>query len=181
VRDDDLRALARPPFAPAVRTDIVPRPLVRDDDFDVPDLRAVARPPFLPAAFFCAVVPARPPFAPAWRTVGVRRLVVFRADVVFRAGLVFRAVVFFRVEAVLRPVDLRAVVFLRDELPPERDDEPPERDEDDRDDDEDDFEDDPDFVSPDCARCLLTVRAAISFARFVERPCFCSDSLTCSY
>jgi hypothetical protein len=37
------------------------------------------------------------------------------------------------------------------------------------------------FVSPDCARCLLTVRAAISFARFVERPCFFSLSLTCSY
>jgi hypothetical protein len=37
------------------------------------------------------------------------------------------------------------------------------------------------FVSPFCARCLLTVRAAISFARFVERPCFFSLSLTCSY
>src|SRR5881227_4422430 len=92
-REDVLRALARPPFAPAVRTDIVPRPLVRDDDLDVPDLRAVARPPFLPAAFFCAVVPARPPFAPASRTVGVRRLVVLRADVVLRV-LVLRAVVF---------------------------------------------------------------------------------------
>ena len=38
-----------------------------------------------------------------------------------------------------------------------------------------------DFVSPACARCLFTVLAAISFARFVERPCFFSDSLTCSY
>ena len=28
------------------------------------------------------------------------------------------------------------------------------------------------FVSPARARSLLTVRAAISFARFVERPCF---------
>src|SRR5438876_351429 len=37
------------------------------------------------------------------------------------------------------------------------------------------------FVSPDRARSLLTVRAAISLARFVERPCFFSDSLTCSY
>ena len=71
-----MRAVLRPPLAPAVRTDIVPRPLARDVDFFVPDLRAVARPPFFPAAFFCAVVPARPPFAPAWRTVGLRRLVV---------------------------------------------------------------------------------------------------------
>src|SRR4051794_32401763 len=39
----------------------------------------------------------------------------------------------------------------------------------------------PPFVSPARARSLLTVRAAISFARFVERPCFFSDSLTCSY
>jgi hypothetical protein len=37
------------------------------------------------------------------------------------------------------------------------------------------------FVSPFCARCLLTVRAAISLARFVERPCFFSESLMCSY
>src|SRR3989442_460904 len=37
------------------------------------------------------------------------------------------------------------------------------------------------FVSPDLARSLLTVRAAISLARFVERPSFFSDSLTCSY
>ena len=47
------------------------------------------------------------------------------------------------------------------ELDPDRDDEP--------------------FVSPFSARCLLTVRAAISFARFVERPCFFSLSLMCSY
>src|SRR5439155_23280148 len=38
-----------------------------------------------------------------------------------------------------------------------------------------------DFVSPFFARVLLTVRAAISFARFVERPCFFSLSLMCSY
>ena len=177
MREDVLRAEARPPLAPAVRTDIVPRPVVRDDDFDAPDLRAVARPPFFPAAFFCAVVPARPPFAPAWRTVGLRRPLVLRADVLFRvlvlravvlrAGLVFRAVVFFLAVVVLRLVVLRAVVFFREELPPERD--------------EDDFEDDPDLVSPFSARCLLTVRAAISFARFVERPCFFSESLMCSY
>jgi hypothetical protein len=153
---------------------------VRDVDFDVPDLRAVVRPPFVPAAFFCAVVPARPPFAPAWRTVALRRLVVLRADVVLRAlvlravvfrGVVFRAavfrvvvfrvVVFFRAAVVLRLVVLRAVVFFRDELPP--------------------VELEPDLVSPFWARSLLTVRAAISFARFVERPCFCSESLMCSY
>jgi hypothetical protein len=210
VREDDVRAVARPPLAPAVRTDIVPRPLVRDEDFAEPDVRAVARPPFFPAAFFCVVVPARPPFAPAWRTVGLRRLVVFRADVLFRVlvlraavfraavfrvlvlravvfrvlvlrtAVVFRAVVFFRVEAVFRPLVLRELPVFRDELPPERDDVPPDRDEEDRDED-DDFEDEPDFVSPDCARCLLTVRAAISFARFVERPCFFSESLMCSY
>jgi hypothetical protein len=226
---DDLRAAARPPFAPAVRTDIVPRPLVRDDDADERlelDFRAVARPPFAPAAFFCARDPARPPRPPAWRTLivprpdedfravvlrlAVLRLAVFRPvvlrAVVFRAA-VLRAVVF--CAAVLRPVVLRAVVFravvlraavlravvfrpvvlraevdflraddvlLRDDVPPLRDalrddelleDEPP----------EDDFV----FVSPDSARCLFTVRAAISFARAVERPCFFSESLTCSY
>src|SRR5439155_3696720 len=37
------------------------------------------------------------------------------------------------------------------------------------------------LASPERARSLLTVRAAISFARFVERPCFFSDSLMCSY
>src|SRR5437763_2924359 len=37
------------------------------------------------------------------------------------------------------------------------------------------------FVSPERARSLFTVRAAISFARFVERPCFFSESLMCSY
>ena len=37
------------------------------------------------------------------------------------------------------------------------------------------------FASPFRARSLLTVRAAISFARFVERPCFFSLSLMCSY
>jgi hypothetical protein len=41
-------------------------------------------------------------------------------------------------------------------------------------------EDEP-FVSPFCARCLFTVRAAISLARFVDRPCFFSESLMCSY
>jgi hypothetical protein len=44
-----------------------------------------------------------------------------------------------------------------------------------------DRERDDDFVSPDCARCLFTVLAAISVARFVERPCFRSLSLMCSY
>ena len=59
-----------------------------------------------------------------------------------------------------------------------RDDEPPERDEDP---DDDDRDDDEDFVSPAAARCLFTVRAAISFARFVDRPSFVSESLMCSY
>jgi hypothetical protein len=82
--------------------------------------------------------------------------------------VVLRLVVFLRAEVVFRAaVVFRAVVFFREEalfL-----DEPDE-----------DVEDD--FASPDSARCLLTVRAAISFARFAERPpFFSSDSLTCSY
>ena len=69
------------------------------------------------------------------------------------------------------PLLLRAdVERLRDEL---------ERDELDRD--ELDRERDDDFASPFCARCLLTVRAAISFARPVERPRFFSPCLMCSY
>jgi hypothetical protein len=79
--------------------------------------------------------------------------------------------------------DVRRRDELDRELEPERDD-APDRDELERDeverDDELEREDEP-FVSPFCARCLLTVRAAISFARFVERPCFFSLSLTCSY
>lgn len=38
-----------------------------------------------------------------------------------------------------------------------------------------------DFVFPSAARRLLTVAAAICFARFVLRPAFSSDSLMCSY
>jgi hypothetical protein len=185
-RDDDFLPLARPPRAPAVRTDMVPRPVLRDDDeLRADDFRAVARPPFAPAFFFCAVVPARPPFAPAAFTDIVPRPLVFRADV----ELFFRAVV----EAFLRGVadvdrdverdfDREAVlVFLRDAVPPPRDE--LELDFALRDEDDFDVEDDFvfDFASPDFARCLLTVRAAISFARFVERPCFSSESLTCSY
>src|SRR5206468_2046129 len=37
------------------------------------------------------------------------------------------------------------------------------------------------FVSPERARSLLTVRAAIALASLVERPRSCSDSLMCSY
>jgi hypothetical protein len=37
------------------------------------------------------------------------------------------------------------------------------------------------FVSPARALSLLTVRAAISFARFVEAPCSFAESLMCSY
>src|SRR3954470_19175302 len=37
------------------------------------------------------------------------------------------------------------------------------------------------FASPDRARSLLTVRAAISFARFVDAPCSFSLSTMCSY
>jgi hypothetical protein len=38
-----------------------------------------------------------------------------------------------------------------------------------------------DFACADSRRFLLTVRAAISFARFVLRPRRCADSLMCSY
>src|SRR4051812_28551883 len=37
------------------------------------------------------------------------------------------------------------------------------------------------FASPERARSLLTVRAAISLARFVEAPCSFSLSTMCSY
>jgi hypothetical protein len=182
-RVEDFFAVARPPRAPAARTDIVPRPLVvrEDDVLRVDDFLAVARPPFAPAFFFCAVVPARPPFAPAAFTDIAPRELVLRAVVA----------VFFRdvVDAFLRAgveLDLglelargAVLVFFREDVPPPRE-ELALREEDDFEADFEDDEDD-DFVSPDVARCLLTVRAAISFARLVERPCFCSDSFTCSY
>jgi hypothetical protein len=189
LRVDDLReevfffAAARPPRAPAVRADIVPRPLVVffAELFRELDFFAAARPPAAPAFFFCATLPARPPFAPALRTV-----IVLLFDAVLlaveRLALDFFAVDFFAVVflAVERfAVERDEVVFLREDVPPLRDDEPPElllrlllpllR------------EEDEDVASPDCARCLLTVRAAISFARFVDRPCFFSESFTCSY
>jgi hypothetical protein len=178
-RADDFFAVARPPRAPAARTDIVPRPLVvrEDDVLRVDDFLAVARPPCAPAFFFCAVVPARPPFAPAAFTDIVPRELVLRAVV----AVFFRDVVDVFLRAVAE-VDLglelardAVLVFFREDVPPPRE-ELALRDEDDFEDDEDD-----DFVSPDFARCLLTVRAAISFARFVDRPCFCSESFTCSY
>jgi len=37
------------------------------------------------------------------------------------------------------------------------------------------------LISLASARCLFTVAAAICFARFVERPCFFSDSLMCDW
>jgi hypothetical protein len=109
---------------------------------------------------------ARPPFAPArffcadddFRVDDVRDAVL--RDVVFRAVLFFRAVVF-----LLAVVFFRAVVFLRP-LDDVRLDE---------------LEEEEVFASPDSARCLLTVRAAISLARLAGRPCLCSDSFTCSY
>jgi hypothetical protein len=48
---DDFFAVARPPRAPAVRTLIVPDPLLRVVVF-ADDFFAVARPPFAPAFFF---------------------------------------------------------------------------------------------------------------------------------
>jgi len=197
LRDDVLRAVARPPRAPAVRTDILPEPLLLAVDF-VEDFerRAATRPPFAPAFFFCATLPARPPFAPAFLTEIVPRPVFLRVELVLaRDDDVFeRDVVVFRereVPVVLfeerLPLAFRAVVvpdFLRDDVPPPREAEDDLRDEplrpdDDRDDEDEDEADD--FVSPACERCLLTVRAAISFARFVDRPCFFSESLMCSY
>ena len=168
----------------------------------------MARPPAAPAFFFCAALPARPPFAPALRTVIVLLLVLRPADVLLREAVVFlrgvvvfravlrlavelffaveRLVVLFRAVVFLVVADERAAVvvfFLREDLPPLRDDDPPEREEreDDPEERDDDEDDDLDFVSPASDRCLLTVRAAISFARPVERPCFFSESLMCSY
>src|SRR6476620_1711838 len=40
---------------------------------------------------------------------------------------------------------------------------------------------DVDAAAPLSARCLFTVLASISFSRSVERPCFFSESLMCSY
>jgi hypothetical protein len=127
-------------------------------------LRAVARPPFAPARFFCAVEPPR--------LLDVRDEVLLRAAVFLRAvvffAAVFREAVFrvavFRVAVFRVVVFLPALVFFRPLLLL-LDAEP----------------EDEDFASPVSARFLLTVRAAISLARFVDRPCFCSDSLTCSY
>src|SRR5579884_4150118 len=184
--DDDLRAVARPPFAPALRFCAV-----------VP-----ARPPRAPAAF--TVIVPRPLVLRALvlRALVLRDAVEPRA-VVLRALLVLRDVV----ERPAEPPREREVALLRADVPP-RADEPllvRERDEVDRPDvardvpardveplrerdplepddvPEDERDDDFDFVSPDWARCLLTVRAAISFARFVDRPCFFSESLMCSY
>jgi hypothetical protein len=74
-------------------------------------------------------------------------------------------------------------LLLDDERPREDDelDEERDLDEDDRELELDREREDEPFVSPFCARCLFTVRAAISFDRFVERPCFFSLSLMCSY
>src|SRR5581483_10107242 len=132
-RDDVLRAVARPPRAPAVRTDILPGPLLRVVDFVEDDeRRAATRPPFAPAFFFCATVPARPPFAPAFLTDIVRRPVFFRVELVLaRDDEVFeRDVEVFRERAVpvvlreeLLLLAFRAVVvpdFLRDDVPPPR-------------------------------------------------------------
>jgi len=94
-----------------------------------------------------------------FRAVVLRALVDLRAVVALRPAVVdFLAVVDLRA-VVERPrvlVDLRAVDDLR--APVELD-----------------------FVSPDCARCLLTVRAAISSARSSERPCAFSERLISLY
>lgn len=85
------------------------------------------------------------------------RLPVFRLPV-FRLPVVLRLLVVFR---------LPALFFLPPEvffLPPAVFFRPPD-----------------DFVVPCEARRLLTVAAAICFARFVLRPAFSSDSLMCSY
>ena len=149
-----FRALARPPLRPAVRTVIVPRPVL------LRELEAFLRDDVL-----------------------LRAVVDFeRVDVLFRVPRAFeREAVLFRVpvdferelEAFLRvPVDFERELddFLRDE-PLDFDFEREEL----------DLREDEDFVSPDFARCLLTVRAAISLARSVDSPFSCSDSLTCSY
>jgi hypothetical protein len=76
--------------------------------------------------------------------------------------------------------DPRCVVERLDERVDRERFDPPEDELRDRDDELPERDDEP-FVSPDFARCLLTVRAAISLARPVERPCFFSLCFTCSY
>jgi hypothetical protein len=63
-----------------------------------------------------------------------------------------------------------AAALLRDEVPLLE-----------RDEDDEDLLRDDDFASPVAARCLLTALAAISLARFGERPSPSSLSFTCSY
>jgi hypothetical protein len=71
--------------------------------------------------------------------------------------------------------ELRERELLLFERPPEVEREPLLRDP------EDDFRDEDPFVSPACARCLFTVAAAISLARFVDLPLDFALSLMCSY
>jgi hypothetical protein len=98
---------------------------------------------------------------------------VVRGDVRFAEPLRDEELPLVLREEVLR--DDEALDDLLPEEPPEDERDDDERDEDERDEPEDDF------VSPFAARVLLTVRAAISFARFSDRPSFSSDSFTCSY
>jgi hypothetical protein len=119
------------------------------------------------------------------RAVALPRLVVLRPDVlrpdVLRAD-VLRADVLrpdvLRPDVVRADV-VRALLFVEEELPFAV--LPLLRLDVERDDGEDEDERDELFVSPDFDRALLTVRAAISFARFVDSPFFFSLSLTCSY
>jgi hypothetical protein len=82
------------------------------------------------------------------------RDVFFRPDVFLRDDVFLREDVAFRDEVVLRDADLRVFFVVRFRLL---------------------------LVSPASRRCLFTVAAAICLARAVLRPCFCSDSLMCSY
>jgi hypothetical protein len=195
-RDVDVfRAAARPPRAPAARTVIVPRPDARRVDEreavdlrEPPDLRDVVlrEPVVFRAVVLRELVDLRDVvdfrFAPLDRdVVDFRPLVdLLRVPVVFRAVVLrelvdLRDVVDFRFAPLDRDVvDFRPLVDLPRELVAfrELELEPPR---------DDDFRELDDFVWPAFARCLLTVRAAISSARSSERPCSFSDCLMCLY
>jgi hypothetical protein len=138
----------------------------------------VLRATVLRAAVLRAVVLRAPPE----RDADERDVVDFRDGPLVREVEVFRAGELFRDDVEREDVERGDVERADEPLrePDERDDEPLRADEEDDRDEPEPLERD-DFVSPASARCLLTVLAAISFARPVERPCFRSDSLMCSY
>jgi hypothetical protein len=114
------------------------------------------------------------------RVVVLRPAVLLRPDEVLRPDVVRPAVLLPPDDDVLRLAVLRVAV-LRAAVPRFAAELPPLRLDVEREDDLDVDAREELLVSPAFVRCLLTVRAAISFARLVDSPFFFSLSLTCSY